>query len=203
MNVTFFARLVSTLALAAGFSACSNYTEQPVCNQDNAVIPPGLTGVYTISVQKDDFTAETQTITIGVGKSGRTLLWHKADGDEESSICAIGGYFIQESYEEKVHGWSQSRLYVTGMGLSIVPLFYDKASLDTAGIPNKIIELPEGARTLLGVRLSRLVETAASHVRAIFDQAASGLVVDNHGIPGAQLMRHALPGPVGLNLFRQ
>jgi len=197
---------VAALILAtAGLAGCENYTAAPVCTDANAVVPAGTTGVYTFSTQDDQFKTTTTAINITDEQGKGQLTRRTAGGDEqESRVCQVGGQIVEETFNEDVKGYQQMRLYVTGMGLTELPLFYDKAELDQAGIPSQVFELPEQARQLLGPKLTRGVEAVAAHVlSAVAADKPTGLMVDNADVSPEALMSHAKAGPVGLTLLRR
>jgi hypothetical protein len=210
-NIRSFARIALRLAAIAvagsALTACQNYTAAPVCTEDNAVVPPGLTGTYTISVQADDFTTQTSEIVVEAAatRNGHAIIKRTADGNEEESlVCEVGGHFIQESFNEAVKGYSQERLYVTGMGLTVLPVFFDRQALTDAGIAAKIIEIPEGVRGVVGTRAAAMLEGAATWLARLGDdEVPTGLYVHNEDVAPAALMRHSLAGPVGVTLLRK
>lgn len=181
------------LATASFLTGCENYTAAPVCNDGNAVNPPGMTGVYTISTQNEDFTTTTQEFSIGVDERGRL------QDDDEGRVCQVAGQFIQESFDADRKGYSQSRLYVTQMGLTTVPLFYDKAVLDAAGVPTKIFEVPEGARRVLGKDVTEAFERFAARAA----EPVLGLMIDNAQVAPELVMGAARASPVGVTLIRK
>ena len=202
--------LVSAAALTA-LVGCQNYTTAPVCSDANAAVPAGITGVYTVSTQKDDFSVDTQTLKIGVdqkgvfSKKGPSLK----DGGEESRLCEINGQFIQEGFNAEVQGYEQSRVYITGMGITVTPLFYDKAALDAVGIPNATFQVPHAAAQVLGPKASALMSHALAHLAAtaaaILDGEAptTGLMVQNELVKAEAVMARSYAAPVGLTYLRK
>ena len=89
-------RLTGAASVALLLGACNNYTTAPVCHGGNAASPAGMTGVYTLSTQKEDFTVETQKFSIGVDAAGKMKLKSAAGDEKESSLCEINGQLIQE-----------------------------------------------------------------------------------------------------------
>ena len=184
---------------------CHNYTASPVCNEGNAVAPVGLTGTYTVTLQRDDFTTYTQVFDVRDEGDGRISRLNRSTGVLESSeVCSIGGYTITETWSDEATAYSHDRLYVTGMGITSLPVFFDKASLDAAGIKSKVIKMPDGARRVMGDTLANWAETAATRVAQVFDgEPTLGLLVDNSDVSPSELMRHSYAGPVGITLLRK
>jgi len=197
--------VVALFLATAGLAGCENYTAAPVCTDANAVVPAGTTGVYTVSTQDDQFKTTTTTITVTNELGKGQLIRRAAGGDEQDSrVCQVDGQIVEETFNKDVKGYQQMRLYVTGMGLTELPLFYDKAELDQAGIPSQVFELPEQARQLLGPKLTHDVEALATHVLSVFAaDKPTGLMVDNASVSPEALMSHAKAGPVGLTLLRR
>src|SRR4051812_12339810 len=83
-HVDFAALVLVSLPLAA----CENYTYAPVCTEANAALPPGIRGTYTLSVQHEDWSTETQELVIDFDGAGRLKTTNKASGAAESSyLC--------------------------------------------------------------------------------------------------------------------
>ena len=83
-NNSVLVKLVKAVALLAFLSstvACSNYTIAPVCNLDNAVSPPGLTGTYTLSLQNEDFSTRIKN-SIFVIAMLKDSCWLKKKGSQ-------------------------------------------------------------------------------------------------------------------------
>jgi hypothetical protein len=159
-----------------------------------------MTGVYTFTVQNEDFTTKTEEIPVGVDERGYVAT---PDGDDdETRVCQIRGHFVQESFDADVKGYSQSRIYVTNMGLTTLPLFYDKAALDAAGIPSKVFEVPGAVAKVLGRDATALVESALTRV-AVALEPTLGLMVDNGDAAPAAVLAAGHAGPVGLTLIRK
>jgi hypothetical protein len=202
-SVRFAARLFIFAVAASSLAACHNYTAAPVCSEANAAMPPGLTGVYTLSVQNDDFTTQTTEIEVLPQRNGHGII-KRRDGDEEASaVCQVGGHFIQESLDEATGGYTQERLYVTGMGLTTLPVFYDRQALADAGITAKVIEVPQGVRRVVGAHVAGMAEALAARAVAALGESVPGLLVHNETTPAAQLMSYGLAGPLGLTLLRK
>jgi hypothetical protein len=198
------------LAAAVYVVGCDNYTVAPVCTDDNAVVPPGIAGTYTFTLQNEDWSATTQEITIEAAADGR-LKRTRADGaSEESRLCQVNGHFVSESFNEDAKGYSQSRLYVTGMGITELPVFFDRPALDAAGIETLVVEMPETlaraakrvARFALGEgRLAAWLGAARDGDGD--DEPRLALIIRNEAVDGRALMRHSKAGPVGLTLLRK
>jgi hypothetical protein len=188
-------KILSSCLVVSALFGCNNYTAAPVCNDANAVAPQGLTGVYTLATQKEDFTVDAQEIKVGVDGKGHMKVagLNKTGDEDESRLCSIGGYYVQESFNADTKGYEQSRLYVTGMGITTVPFFFDKAGLDADGIPNATFEVPDAAAKLVH-RFSKFLTG---------EETTLGLMVDNANVYPEAVMRHSYAAPVGVTLFRK
>lgn len=195
------ASLVLTVGLS--FAACQNYTSRPMCDDDNAALPTGLTGTYTLSFQHEDFTTQTQEFKIDYSADGKKARIFSDEGEDEGRICEIGGQVLLESVDDATGYFQQDRLFVTGMGLTILPVFYDKASLDAAKIRNKVFVVPEDAAKRLGPVATTFAEKWVNRAMALVDEEVLGLVVINEGVRARDLMSHAKTGPVGLTYLRR
>lgn len=203
-NVRLVLKTLAILPVALSFAACQNYTSHPVCNDTNAVVPAGMTGTYTLSIQREDFTTQTQEITIDYSQATKAMHWQTADGNENNSrICQIGGQLVSEEMDEATSFYQQDRLYVTGMGVSLLPIFYDRAALDEAGVSSKIFEVPEDAARVLGKRVTTFAETWVNRAASWLDEPTLGMVVANEQLSGDALMSYAKAGPIGLTLLRK
>lgn len=196
-------KAVAALAFVSLAVGCDNYTLQPVCNETNGAIPPGITGTYSLSTQNEDFSVKTEEYQVLAAPNG-TMKVLTDDGEDEGRVCQVNGHFIQESYRDDVQGYEQQRLYVTGMGLTVLPVFYDKALLDQAGIPTKIFTMPESARRILGVDASKaLVGTAERVVSWLGAEERFGLMIDNAAVDPRALMHFSFGSPAGLTMLRR
>ncbi len=203
-KVRLVSKTLAVLPVALSFAACQNYTSQPICNDGNSVLPAGMTGTYTFSIQHEDFTTETQQFTIEYSAATKTAHWLTAAGDDsESRICQVGGQLVSEEKDDTTGFYQQDRLYVTGMGLSFQPLFYDKAALDDAGVTYKIFEVPQGAAKILGKRVTTFAEIWLNRAASLVDEPTLGLVVANDRISSDAVMSYAKAGPIGLTFLRQ
>lgn len=197
-------RIIPMGLVAFGLMACNNYTVQPLCTDNNAVVPAGITGVYSMSLQDDDFNVQTTEYEVMFNANGR-LAKVAANGDaEESRICQVGAYTINESFDATVGAYEQQRLYVTNMGLTFLPQFYDRTALDALAVPYKIFDMPEDARSFLGAKISNFVESVVTRVALALDEEANkGLLIDNTKVSDATLSSASHAGPVGYTLLRK
>lgn len=199
--------VMNALSAALAFvslTACHNYTSAPICSDANAVVPPGMTGVYTISVQDEAFAVQTEEYRVGVDTKGRMTTHHlKSGAVDEGRVCQVNGYTIQESFDKDVNAYHQSRLYVTGMGLTSLELFYDKNALVDDGISAKTFELPEETAKALGPVVSRAVERTVAKAVALFDDKALGFLIDNDAVYPEAVIARSYAAPIGLNLLRK
>src|SRR4051812_17810140 len=98
-------KALSLCFAALSLAACSNYTVAPLCNDDNAVLPAGVTGDYTFSVQNEDFTVSTTEIQITGTHGGHVFKSSSLGDDSESRLCQVGGFVIDESFVDIVQGY--------------------------------------------------------------------------------------------------
>lgn len=201
--------IVCSLSLTAlvALTGCHNYTAAPVCDESNAVVPAGITGDYTLSIQNEDFSVKTEKITISSKGKGRIAMKNLTTGDakEDVSVCEVNGFYIQESLNEAVSGYEQERLYVTGMGLTVSQVFFDKLSLEAAGIEAKTFEVPENAAAVLGPVATQVIERFGNGAAALVSgkEAILGLMIDNRNTSAKAVMNHSYASPVGLTLLRK
>ena len=88
------------------------------------------------------------------------------------------------------------------MGLTTMPIFYDKAALDASGVPSVVVDLPDSVRKAFGGTFAALIDRGARLVATV--GGGKGLVVDNRGIPEAILLRnYSHTSFVGVTLLRQ
>ncbi len=201
-------KVVALAALLSSTVACSNYTIAPVCNQDNAVSPPGLTGTYTLSLQNEDFSTTTQEFDVRYSNvKGQLLLKEEGKAVTTSNLCSINGYIVQESFDDEIGYYSQERLMITGMGLSFSPIFFDRNELVAAGVPVEVVELPGKIYGMLALGLDvakkeGFVGAMSKMISGITDPIPA-LIVDNSNQTSSVVFGAAKTGPVSLNLLRK
>ena len=197
------ARLAPVAVCALGLGACQNYTTAPMCHAGNDVSVPGLTGVYTLSTQADDFSTATVELKIGMGETGQLAMSSTDGSSSQAQVCNVDGETLIESYDDTVGAYQQMRFFVTGLGITELPLFFDKATLDAAGVTTKIIDVPDGMKRLIGAKLSGRLAAVLTRLAPLVKGTTPGLLVDNRGIPETVLLRHARTSPAGVSLLRR
>lgn len=191
--------VVGASLLAAG---CHNYTEAPLCTDENAAVPEGLTGTYSVTTQNQDFETRTQKFTVEDPESGFVSLLDENGDSQEARLCRVEGKYLVESEKPKVKGYEAQRLHVTGLGLVQTPVFYDRSELEEAGIPTQVITVPESVEAVVGPQWARTIESAVGSAVAAFSDT-KGLFVQNADVPAEKLARHAKEGPIGIILKRK
>lgn len=197
------ARLAGVMVLGAMVTGCHNYTSAPLCNDSNQVNVPGITGTYSFSQQHPmTFEVQTQIMEVRYPQDGVLLRTEVAGSfEEESATCFVSGNFIKESQIDEVNGYRQEVIHVTGMGVSLNPLMYDKRSLDDAKIPNKVFEMPEQFTGLIGQEWAAKVEGLVASV--VEGSGPLGILVENEGIAPEDLIDHTEISPLGVTLIRK
>ena len=193
-----FKKQAPLLCFVLSLSACSNYTMEPLCSEGNAVTPEGISGLYTVSTQ-DAETFEVTTSEMEIRAQGGKLLQLSKEGEEESSLCQVAGKIIVENYNKDVKGYEHQQLFVTGMGITQLPIMYGKSSLDAAGVPNSIFEIPTPGDEGLLAKVTAFVDRALVN----YDAAQLGLMINNTGYAPKDIIAHAKTSPVGLTLLRK
>lgn len=197
----------SVIGIVLALTACGNYTVNPVCNEQNAVLPPGLTGTYTLSLQNEDFSTVTQEWDVRYNAAAKKMSMINATGeDEEWSVCSARGMIIQESLNEDLGLYEQQRMVVTGFGLIFAPLFYDRNELTQTGVATHIIEIPARLKKLAHKIASDLSTRGLKEtvVRLLDnDEPVAAMVIENSGTDTNAVLGTAKTGAISLNLIRK
>ncbi|MCX6109806.1 MAG: hypothetical protein NTZ90_09430 [Proteobacteria bacterium] len=183
-------------------TACNNYTLAPLCKDANSVVIPGIAGNYTLSMQNsDDYSVQTQDIVID--QTTKDILTHTSGSDtQEARTCQVGGFNIVETFDPDIGAYKQTRLYVEGMGLTYLEVFYDRSKLTADGIASKIFDLPESASKMLGIVSSARLGTFASTLRKLA-KTSTGLMIDNRTISSEALIADSYAAAAGLVYLRK
>ena len=188
-------------------TGCDSGTVKPLCPEATGGIE-GITGVYTLNMRGHDFSISQSTFSIipdSKSKNGSfKMLSDDGSNDEDTTICNIGGVYVMEKKDKDV-GYSQGRLYISQVGLHFVPNLFDKAALDAAGIPNKILVIPARLRSMMGDKLATSVEQVITRVATHFtdDDSTEALQIDNTSVPAVKLVPFAKPASYGFTLYRE
>lgn len=208
MSGTKLNAIVPTVCLAAAliFTGCDSRTKQSLC-QDSQGGLEGITGVYDMHGRNTEtFGIESQTIRIVPDEKSTTLKILSGNNDDTGVICNINGAYIVETKDESTGAYVHGRMFVSQVGLHVVPLLFDKLALDKAGIPNEIATVPDAVRNMIGQSLTMLVEQAMAMVSGVIsprDDEQQALFIDNTGVPAATLLQSSKPSSIGFNIYRR
>ncbi len=195
--------------LMAVFSAaCHNYTSAPLCNDDNAVgsVPPDFVGVYEYSTQDmETFDAATEVVEITAGTAPTKVAGILSQSDE-TGFCKIGNVYISESYDDVVHGYEQWVVSANADGLENRRLFYDRQSLEAAGIDYKIFSVPSSTPDVVVKLINKAMTFTRSFIRSRHvggEDEALGILVDPTGHTPSQVLSHGKLSLVVMKLDRR
>ena len=193
-----------TLVAALSLAGCDSRTAKSLCAEQNGAIE-GLSGIYEANFRNDTtFGVESMKVRIVPDEKGMAQLKTTNGRDEDETttqICNLNGSYIMETEDKKFGGFTHARMYISQVGIHIVPVLFDKVALDADQIPNKVVVIPAVLRQAIGDLVSEKLEQLASRVFDAEDEKA--LYIDNANVPAAVLLQHGKPSSIGFTIFRK
>ena len=133
----------------------------------------------------------------------KDILTHTSGSDtQEARTCQVGGFNIMETFDPDIGAYSQTRLYVEGMGLTYLDVFYDRSKLSADGIPSKIFDLPQSASKVLGIFSNARLGTWATKLRKLAE-TSTGLMIDNRSTSSEALIADSYAAAAGIVYLRK
>jgi hypothetical protein len=197
----FFGKASVFLGALLALAGCeNNLTTQGLCNSSNTIERlPGLSGTYSLSIQRQDFTVDKKIFEVK-SESGKLAVQTQDDNDGEEStsvVCGLGnGWVVMQTHHHESNLYSYNRLTVGATGYLVTGIFFDKTKLDQAGVPNKVTE---GLRQFSAVR-----SLATSGLLGSLDEEGqSSLVIDNASVESDLMLQAMHTSPIGFGLVRE